>query len=63
MAGEVVLVSKATGLALCAGAEATAPLKELLGEEPPVSAMVSSKLFAYHSIADYAQIARTLTAS
>ena len=60
--GEVVLVSKATSMALHAS-EGSAALKELLGEKPPESVMTPSKLFVYHSMEDYLQIAHKLTAS
>ena len=60
--GEVVLVSKATSMALHAS-EGSAASKELLGEKPPESVMTPSKLFAYHSMEDYLQIAHKLTAS
>ena len=62
IAGEVVLVSKATSVALRAS-EGSAASKELLGEKPPESVMTRSKLFAYHSMEDYLQIAHKLTAS
>ncbi|CAE7946486.1 unnamed protein product [Symbiodinium sp. KB8] len=61
IAGEVVLVSKATSVALRAS-EGSAASKELLGEKPPESVMTRSKLFAYHSMEDYLQIAHKLTA-
>ncbi|CAE7844141.1 unnamed protein product [Symbiodinium microadriaticum] len=60
--GEVVLVGKTTSVALGAS-EGSAALKELLGEKPPESVMTPSKLFAYHSMEDYLQIAHKLTAS
>ena len=60
--GEVVLVSKATSVALHAS-EVSAALKELLGERPPKSVMTPSTLFAYHSMEDYLQIAHKLMAS
>ena len=60
--GEVVLVSKATSVALHAS-EVSAALKELLGEKPPESVMTLSTLFAYHSMEDYLQIAHKLMAS
>ena len=62
VAGEVVLVSKATGLALGASEDAL-PSKELLSEEPPKAVMTTSRLPAYHNMEDYFQIARMLTAA
>ena len=58
--GEVVLVSKATSVAFRASAGSAALM---LGEKPPESVMTPSKLFAYHSMEDYLQIAHKLTAS
>ncbi|CAE7715287.1 unnamed protein product [Symbiodinium sp. CCMP2456] len=60
--GEIVLVSKATDVALRAS-ERSAASKELFCEKPPESVMTPSKLFAYHSMNDYLQIAHKLTAS
>ncbi|CAE7520854.1 unnamed protein product [Symbiodinium sp. CCMP2592] len=57
--GEIVLVSKATSVALRAS-EGSAALKELLGEKPPESVMTPSKLFAYHGMEVYLHIARKL---
>ncbi|CAE7520837.1 yiaY [Symbiodinium sp. CCMP2592] len=60
--GDLLLVSKDTTSALRAR-EGAAPLKELLSEKPPQAVMTSSKLLAYHNIADYLQLARMLTTS
>ncbi|CAE7927688.1 unnamed protein product, partial [Symbiodinium necroappetens] len=59
VAGEVVLVSKAAGLALHASEEA-APLKERLSEKPPGAIMTLNKLLAYHSMEDYLQVSSAI---
>ena len=60
--GKVVLVSLASDLALGASQD-VASLRRLLGEKPPGSIMTFGRLFAYHSMEDYLQIARKLSSA
>ena len=60
--GKVVLVSLVSDLAFGASQD-VASLRRLLGEKPPGSIMTFGRLFAYHSMEDYLQIARKLSSA